>query len=890
MTDYPARAAGISQPRRPAHGRRIWRGVAALSLAVAATCLNVGMASAEGGDEPLQIIQEWHPFSSTTQLPGAFLVDPGIGVGWALSGDTATAENGWAQATVVSLTDGKRLGGPVAIPSAETRTPILVDTRRHLLIYAENQLGGVQAGLPFSPNIVGLSLTGRTPHVAFRVASPLGLLRIAGMAFDEKGDDLFVLGTAAGSAGVPEAGSSVVELQRLSIATLLAGQAGARWTSPYEIPKGQCPALIQIGLPAAVLVAGDSVLFGCRGTAPFVAPFEAQSPLTSGVMRLDGATTAAAPPIVPTFHTMPGNYAVYGETVADQRTHRLVAVDAAGLIGVRVYDAMHNRFVGRLFAGAQHINGLLTSPSTGRLYYSSADPKVGLGESDLGALVPTQGVLAPAVFTGRLQRHYLRMSVDDKSHRLFIPTESATSSGSSQFSLMVVSDRQPAYVPPPGLDYDAGALDVKEREGVTDNTRSAVAEAFGADYQLIGGTANLLQNATGVDPGGQGRPGTRYLRQAIVENASLTGDGALATALAAREDDTTSADRNGAGAGDQFAPAAECTDFGSSPTRSPVSADTAQVECVLEKQMVRATAQFTSQGAITTLGKGGTPSVLPVQSSSSGVSVTEQRKSAANSPLVITVTAYADNVTIAGQARFGRVSSTVIVSSNGRSGHAVARRTVTVSDVTLNGAPVCSSVCPLPEVVAKVNDALGSRGHVDFPGAEVIRSAHGTYAQVRQDPWYHAERILDYDKADDDYAVPAMTVVTYFDGLSKSRLVSDFAGVAAAGSYRIFALNGDPIPEVDVPPAVVPSPPRGAPTPVVNEKPIVSQPSAETPTEPAAGPFASLTRGMRLLWRSPSKALPLLFVLSLLALPEYLSARRRLLLELPLLRREVPAP
>jgi hypothetical protein len=835
----------------------------------------------------LTVVDEWHPFDATTQLPGAFAVDASARMGWAFSGDASTADQGWNHVAAVSLLNGRRMSRSTSVPTLQERAPLVVDPRRHLVVYAENQIGGVQPGAPFAPKLVGIAVRHGAPGIVFRIASPLGFDRIAGLALDETGDDLFVLGTGGGSFGVPEAGSAVVELQRLSLDSLVAQRSATRWTSAYRVPSGQCPALIQVGLPVAVLVVKDSVLFGCRGSAPIVSVFVPNSPLLSGIMTLHGATRAATPSITVGYHPMPGNFAVYGETVADQATHRLVAIDVAGLVGIRVYDALHERFVGRIFAGSQHINALLTSPATGRLYFASADPTVGLGESDLAALVPTQGAIAPDALSNRMSGHPLRMAVDDSTHRIFVPAEHKADDGTTSYSLLVLADRYPRYRQPEALDYDAGAADIAEAPGRTDTTRSAVAEGFGADYQLIGGTANFVQNTTGVDPGGQGRPGSRYLRQAVVRSASLTADGALAVAVAGREDDTTSADRQGAGAGDSFAPIAQCTDFGASPMRQPLTVQGAQVLCDLEHQKVLATSSFTSQGAIATTGQGEPPATAPVQSSSSGVSLVEQRIGRIASPLTVVATAFADNVTIAGVVRIGRVTSTLRVSSSGRAGRSVAMRTVAVSHVVVGGTPLCSSVCPLPDVVAAVNAALGSRGHVEFPAADVIRTPHGTYAQVRQDPWLHAERVLDYDKADDDYAVPAMTVVAYYDGLSKSRLVADFAGLAAATSYRIFTVTGRESGEPTLPGYKTPVQPRGG-------LPAVGVPPAHSPSVQLAqadsNSAVALARSLRLFLRDPRSALPLLIMLSLLALPEYLSARRRLLLELPLLRREVPAP
>jgi hypothetical protein len=194
-----------------------------------------------------------------------------------------------------------------------------------------------------------------------------------------------------------------------------------------------------------------------------------------------------------------------------------------------------------------------------------------------------------------------------------------------------------------------------------------------------------------------------------------------------------------------------------------------------------------------------------------------------------------------------------------------------------------------------VNEKLDGRAYVDFPAAQLIADKRGTYAELTQDPWFHLERRLDYDKPSDDYVVPAMTVVGIFDGQSKSRLVVDMAAVVGTASYRVFKLGGDyfPPPPVDVPTPEVVRPTAGTPT----LGPGTTGPSGprSTPTPAVAqggdsgggnGPIGALLDRVRLSLRSLGDALPLLLIWALLGVPSYLAARRRLLLELPMLTRD----
>jgi hypothetical protein len=257
--------------------------------------------------------------------------------------------------------------------------------------------------------------------------------------------------------------------------------------------------------------------------------------------------------------------------------------------------------------------------------------------------------------------------------------------------------------------------------------------------------------------------------------------------------------------------------------------------------------------------------------------------------LAANVTATAENVSILGVVSLAKVSSRIAVATHGRTGTATATApVVTVSGAEVNGKPACDAPCPTDALEAVLNTALAGRAHVEFPRAEVKRSRRGSAVSVSQDPWYHAERVLDYDKADDDYAVPAMTIVVYLDRSAKSRLVVDLAAVSAVAAYRIYALDrftGGPPAEAGpgaslLLPHGLAAPPPGAPT--------VGGASAPVPADVTApqGIVQEAVARLRLAMRSPKAALPLIFIWALLGLPEYLAARRRLLLELPMLTRE----
>ena len=277
------------------------------------------------------------------------------------------------------------------------------------------------------------------------------------------------------------------------------------------------------------------------------------------------------------------------------------------------------------------------------------------------------------------------------------------------------------------------------------------------------------------------------------------------------------------------------------------------------------------------------PVPAPVQVSRSSVSVSQERLPKYGA-VVTTVTASADGIQLPGAVRIGNVTSTVRLSTKGRSGSATAVRTVTVDDVVIAGQVLCTSDCSLRQVQSALDVVAPSRFSVVFPTAQVSHNVRGTYAEVVQDPWYHAERVLDADKADTDLAVPGMTIAVNMDGMAKSRLVVDLAGVAATSAYRVYP-QGTVAPQ---PPASNPS----APTP--HTGPLGPLTGAGTPaapavaaaTPPATGVMPALRRAAHFVIGSLGRVLSLLPVFALLGVPVYLSARRRLLLELPLLTRD----
>lgn len=853
-------------------------------------------------DESTGLVQiaEWtgDVFASSPDVLPMVAVDAPARTAYVLSGgaqlglgDQSAHKGSWSRVQTVGLDTGRPTSPRVDIPPLDIAAPVLVDSRRRILIYPElPEVGGSAKAYAGSPVLVGIGLVKGSPRVLFRVTSRITSGRVVGLTLSPDGADLVVVSTtgADNMAQEPRV-TAAVTLDWISIAGLLRQADVSQWSAPYQVPTTLCPELIATHQPAAVLVTGSILSLPCRAVSDSSNAISLGEP--SGVITLTEISAAHAPASA-VFFPAPGNYADHGESFADTTFGRMALIDYSdGGQGSRVFDVKHHRYVGMIKTSQGLPTGVSGDPATGRIYFSGGTPGIAIGAYDLAPVVPTQGYIDTTHFGQALSgTAYLRMTFDPVAHRLLIPRGLP---GHPGVSILLVSDRIPPVKvvvnPPP----DVGALDAAEVPGRTASTRSASVHAFGADYQLVGGTANLFQNISGIDGTGAARPGTRFLRQSFVEEATLGEAESSARAFTAKEDRATDADRNGVGpltngavdGGNQFAPGAACSDFGNSPVRRSVAV--AQVSCDSEGQQTTAEATFDAvNGVFLTTQGTSAPVPAPVQVGSSSVTVVE-RRAAGLGPAVVVVTARAENISLLGSLHIGRVESSIAVSAHGRPGSAVvAPRKVTVTGVSLDGSPLCELTCPLDHVTTALNTALGSRGHVDFPSGTTTRSPGGTLASFGQDPWYHAERVLDYDKSDDDFTVPAMTVVINLEGRIKSRLAVDFAGMDAASLYRIFAL-ARPVDRPAGPPDVgLP----GTALPHSVDLPGVTSPQSAAPLTataiPSTGPIHALVRMLRFGLRSPSAALPVLLVWALLATGPYLSARRRLLLELPLLSRE----
>jgi hypothetical protein len=866
----------------------LWRvTLAALLLAGAALPAWPGQASSTKA-AGLDIVATWTPFPTDTTSPGGLFPDSPRHVALALSDNSSTPNQQWTRAQLVSLSNGRPVGAAVPVPAFRVNpffSPQWLDTQRQVFIYATPESSPLAAA-PTNWDLVGLSLSGKAPKVVFRVATRFRLEGVVAMATDKAGRYLMMAATADhASSGQSLASGTGVDLDVVSIAALMHGQLQSPWASTYQVSKTDCPTLIATTHTPGMLWNGSTVYVGCRQANAFGTSLVTVNRTLSGVVRIDGLGAKQSGTVTTTFFPAPGNYEKSGEVIADAADSRLVLVDSSNGIGARVFDAAHDRYVGRTPLGLQIPAGYTVDSATGRFYVGSDDPAVGLATSDLRSLTPTQGLHAPDPWAAIFQQQsgqQLSFSFDPDARTLFIPVYNPAAA--QRYPVYVVQDNTPAFVPSVPVNPDAGALDVAEKPGVTDSQRFADAQAYGADYQVIGGLADLQQNAGSGDQGADQRPGSNFLRQAEVGGATLSGDESTAIAVTGREDDVTNGYRQGIpNGGDQFAPAISCSDFGSSPTAKPTTSYTAFVDCNYTESRTHAGSSFVAdRGVFITTGTSA-PVASPVQVGASSVDIMETRAPHLGA-LSTTITAVASGVTLPGGVQIGNVTTVLTLTTHGRHGTASASREVTVSDVSVGKSAICAAACSTTTVKSAIEAAAPGRVHVDFPSAQKVASPGGAFAQIAQDPWFHAERVLDADKADTDVAVPAMAITVNLDGKTKSRLVVDLAAASASSSYRIFRL-GDfgpaPIPGVAAP-AQHPLLPTGlttGPTPTTTQ-------NTPAPQVASGGFVPTLAKAASIVFGSLGRMLELLPVFLLLGVPVYLSARRRLLLELPLLGRE----
>jgi hypothetical protein len=897
----------VSRPHRTA------RGALALGLILALAPLT----APAGAGGTVRLERRWSPFVGKVNVKYARLaLDVSARVAYVFSQDVDT--NGpvivqpWHLDRLTPLAPPLSLPG---LPDMAATTPIAIDESTHTLVFSPvPQITDAAAAAPPVVEVLALRNGAMTEVAKLMTRHPAGY-SVLGFAVEPTTKMLVdVAGPAAGGA-VPTAGAGTggIQVDTWRLADLAAGRIASPDPAPIAVPNA-CGQVITTDFAAGLLMSADgkTAYFGCltnKGALTLTGPNATDY---AGVAELDLAAARSGLPTALTLAFVPGNFVTGDSLVVPAQRRVILLAEATTTTNAKVYDTRHHRYVGNVGIEDLSVGSVGVHPVTGRGYYVIG---AGLGVFDPAATPATQGTvhedLSPIV--GGLTRP---MEIDPRTSRVFIPTSDDLNSGDPAY-VAVLRDRTPL----PSLDTQdvEDSVDAPEKPGVTESIRSADAAAVGVEYRLVGGPYNASYNATHADAHLLVRPGTRVQQFAAARNVRLTGTEAAAEVVASRRDDATASDAFGVGALD----ATQCSDFSGTPTGTTASG--LKVACDVAREMVHAEVATDLPRLLVGAGPGAPKQVhdhlppppsgappppeppmpepppapdlpVPVQVGSAAVTV-DLRRAAPRGALTSVLSTTASGVDILGIVRIGRVTASLETAVHGRPGTAAVKYTRAIYGVTVNGVPVCDTQCSLDDVAATVNRALGGRGHVEFPPADEYEARTGAAARLTDDRYRHVERVLLDDVPDDNVLRPAMEIVVNRDATSASRHVVTLAALSAQSRYRIFRLT--PPPTFPPPPtptnvAALPRVPVATPagtgrttTTTTRTKGTPGTPTViGDPTPP--GLLGAIDRHVRVILRNARDLAGIAAVWSLLAVPVYLSARRRLLLELPRLRPETP--
>jgi hypothetical protein len=710
-----------------------------------------------------------------------------------------------------------------------------------------------------------------SPAVRF----PLGY-QVTGITVDAKHGRAILMATPdTGLRGTFGPGFGAVQLDVWKLADLARGTVASDLAAPAAVPT-ECAQPLGTNFASALVPSpdGKSVFFGCVGTTGLSANSGPVVGEIAGIARYEMLPAAGT---TATFRMFPmaGKFGL-GESVTAPHSDRIViSSNGSSTTNFKVFDTTHEHYVGNVGIAAG-LSGLTSNPDTGRGYMVVGG---GLGVFELETTPVTQGTVlstyAPVV--GSLQRV---IAFDPRTRRLLVPV--APSLNSNNPYVLVLRDpvdrRDFAKV----ADPDADSLNVAEQPGSTDSQRVATAAAFGAETRLVGGTGNLAYNLSHTDLRASTHPGTRDAQFGAVTASRLTNNEASAYVVTARYDEVTTGET-----GRDVARLVSCNDFGAGKTKD--SDDNASVTCDLTANTVDGSVTSSPPRVLVSAAQGAPALPAAVQVKSASAHLTMRRL--ASGATQTTITAESDGVDILGAVTIGRIVATAVTTTHGHPGTAHTDYKVTFSDVAAGGQQVCAASCSAGLVKDRVNDALAGRAQADFPGASKVQSDGGTTASIEVNQYQHVEDTLFADEPDSSVVTPAMIVTVFADGIASSRQITRLAAVSVNQNYRIYRLSTTPGSIPSEPPTFVPGKP-GTPgtlggTTTTGTTTSGGKPTAQGGTDSSGipGVLGSVISGLRVVFRQPGQILGIACVWMLLALPAYLAARRRLLLELPRLRR-----
>jgi hypothetical protein len=859
-------------PRRARRGTRL-----ALAAALALPWLSPLVTPAGADAIPVTLVRRWAAIDADANVKSSRIaLDPSARTAYVLSQGTSgtLAIRPWDLDRLTPRGPAHEVPG---FPALTPALPVAVDERGHSLLLAP------RAAAAEAPRVTFLRYGVPTRVVTAASRFPAGYA-IVGMSVDAARGLLLTLAepSAGGNAQEVGAGAGGVQLDAWRLDGLAdTGRPVSPWSEPVRVPQ-TCGQVITTTFAAGVLLSADgrTAFFGCVTNRKAVTSLGPNAGDMGGVAELDVAAARAGSPTALRLRSAPGNFST-GDSMVVPRQRRLVlTANSTTVTNFKVFDTTHRHYVGSVGMNDIGVYGSGVNPVTGRGYYLTSE---GFGVYDPAATPATQGAmyddLSPLL--GALPR---TLEVDPRTSRVFAITSDDLVNGTQPF-VAVLHDRTPV-VPPDTYTPERGAVDAPEVDGVTDSTRSAEAAAVGAEYRFVGGPNNAAVNTVHFDPGAvASKSGSRWADFGVTRGVRLTGTEATAEALPIRTDAALDADTQ------QHLSVAPrtCSDFGGTPKTD--EAGGAVAACDLAKETARGEASY----AVPRTYVGAAPAPVQLGAASSSVTLT---RAARRGALTSTLTAEATGVDILGTVRIGRVTATAVATAHGRPGTAKVTYTRSVAGVVVNGTTVCAADCPLDQVAAAVNTALGGRALVEFPERDAYAARNGAYARLADAPYRHVERVLFDEVADDAFLLPAMEVTVYADGTTASRHVVSLAALSTQATYRIYRLGTFGLPFVPPPHGTAPVPRAAVRAPATAPVTVTASAPATAPGGPVVaqraggndgggGLLGAIANGLHVAWRSPRQVLGVALMWSLLAVPVYLAARRRLLLDLPRLRRNL---
>jgi hypothetical protein len=846
------------------------RVLVAATLTVPGVFLASGPAAGGGGNVTVE--RNWHPFTNTPLVSSAILaLDTKARTAYAFSqprgGVAPLSVRAWDLDTLRPKTP--LFTGAPTTPIASP-TPVAVDTKNHDVVVSP----AAQNGAVPTVTVVG-ERQGKIALLATATTRFPAGYQVAGMVADVAHNRLFLVGMPdAGARSLAFPGLGAVRVDAWKLDDLARGVVTSELVTAGTVPSA-CGQPITSNLPGGVVPSPDgrSIYFGCVGTTGLTTTAGPAGGEISGIAKMDvvvptGATAA--------FRMFPiaGNFGL-GDAIAAPGVPRIVlASTGSGRTNIKVFDTDHERYVGTVGLTGQ-LAGLTADPGSGVGYAVLTD---GLSVFGLDQTPVSQGVILPE-FSDILGSVSRAITVDPKTRRVFIPAAPNISDSADPY-IVVVRDKTP-------VDTTVATTESRplaEVPGKTDSTRASVASAAGFETRLVGGVNNVVLNATHFDPGGELHPGTRAATLGLISQVRLTNTEASAAAVTARIDEVTSSD-----AQRTAAPVLQCVDF--SGVKDVKSADNVTVNCDLAAQRVVTTAAGSAPRILVADDKGTTPvpAAVQVRSASSSVISTRDPKTGAT---LTTVTSESDGVDILGVVQIGRVLATAKTLTQGVPAPAKSEYTRELSDVVVGGQRVCAASCSLSQVLGQINGALAGRVSIEFPAPVTTSSKYGSAAQVTVDPYQHVEDELFNDEPADSALAPAMVVTYFADGTAASRQITRLAALAVTQSYVVFPLGSDGGDGGGGGGGQTPPPIRtggsstpGTSTPGSTTTIPGTVTTANPPAQTGGGLVGAIVHGLRVVFRRPGDVAAIACIWMLLALPAYLAARRRLLLELPRLRR-----